>query len=294
MEKKFVKLANGETYAYVEKGKGDLNLILIHGNFSSSLYYIPLFDRLPDSFHAYAMDLRGYGDSTYNKRITSLKDYADDVALFMEKLAIGRAFIVGWSLGGGVAMEFAAFHQKKTEKLILISSTTHKGYPVFKKDATGKPIPGAIYASPEEMATDPVQVKPLYDAQKSGNFDFVKYIFDLTVYTVGKPDPKTNQIYITESLKQKNLPDADYALAIQNMSHAANPYRPGEGTIDRISCPTLHIWGDRDITVPEAMVKDNLAAIKSESTYIKYENCGHSPLVDKPDELMQAIIDFAN
>lgn len=292
MEKKYVSIANHETIAYVTQGKGEKVIILIHGNFSSSLYYKPLLERLPEEFTVYAPDLRGYGDSSYVQRVRSLKDFAKDVKLFMDALHLDKANVVGWSLGGGVAMELAAHYPERVEKLALISSSTHRGYPVFKKDATGKPILGAAYRDADEMATDPIQVKPLFDAQNAKNFAFVKYIFDLTVYTVGKPSEEDNLVYINESLKQRNLPDADFALASQNMSDLPNSYKDGEHTIHKITMPTLHVWGDKDITVPEAMVLDNVAAIKDVSTYIRYENCGHSPLIDKPDQLAADLIRF--
>jgi len=238
------------------------------------------------------MDLRGYGDSTYNHRINSLKDFASDIADFMEALEIKSAAVVGWSLGGGVVMELAAHYPHLVDKLVLINSTTHKGYPVFKKDKDGKMLFGQVYASPEEMASDPIQVKPLLEAMQAKNFAFVKYIFDVTIYTVSKPDPADNEIYINESLKQRNLPDADFALATQNMSPDPGFYGRGEDTIKNIGCPVLHIWGDKDITVPELMIEANIAALKDKSTYILYQNCGHSPLVDCPDELQKAIIDF--
>lgn len=292
MDKKYVTIANHEQIAYVEQGKGDKKLILIHGNFSSCLYYLPLLKRLPANRHVYAPDLRGYGDSSYKNRVRSLKDFAKDVKLFMDALDIDKAVVVGWSLGGGVAMELAAHYPEKVEKLILINSTTHKGYPVFKKGPDGKMLIGQIYASADEMADDPIQVKPLNDALAAKNFGFVKYIFDLTIYTVNKPTDEENLVYINESLKQRCLPDADFALASQNMSCVPSFYKSGECTIQNITMPTLHFWGDKDITVPEMMIQDNIAALKDHSTYVKFEQCGHSPLVDKPEELTKAILDF--
>ncbi len=292
MEKKFVTIANHETIAYLEKGQGERNVILVHGNFSSSVYYKPILDRLPSNVHAYAPDLRGYGDSTYINRILSMKDFSRDIKLFMDALGIESATIIGWSLGGNVSMELAAHYPAKVEKLVLINSGSHKGYPVFKKDATGKMIFGEVYSSADEMANDPVQVKPLMDAQFAKNFAFVKYIFDITIYTVNKPTEEDNLLYINETMKQVNLPDADYALASQNMSSEPNFYKSGENTIHRIKAPVLHFWGTKDITVPETMVQDNINALTTQSTYIKFENCGHSPLVDKPDELVTSIFEF--
>jgi len=272
MKKKFIKLSNNEEYAYLEQGSGEKYLILVHGNFSSGMYFKPLLERLPKNIHVFTPDLRGFGDSSYNNQIMSLKDLALDLKIFMDELNIAKADILGWSLGGGVVMEFAAKYPDKVDKLILLNSTTHKGYPVFKKDATGQVKLGEVYSSREEMSLDPIQVKPLLTALENNNFDFVKYIFDLTIYTYSKPSEEDNKIYINESLKQRNLVDVDFALASLNMGK--------------------HVWGTYDKTVPEYMVLDNIKALEEQSTYVKFDECGHSPLVDKPDELTKTILSF--
>lgn len=292
MEKKYIKLHNGETLAYYEQGSGDKTLLLIHGNLSSSTYYLPLFKELPSNIHTIAVDLRGFGDSTYLHKFGSLKELADDIALFVKALSLKKVIVTGWSLGGGVAMELAAHYPQLVEKLILINSTTHKGYPIFKKDATFKPLVGQIYANAEEMANDPVQVKPVIDALQVNNTGFMTYIYDLTIYTVNKPTIEDNVLYIAETMKQKCLPEADYALATLNMGNTPNFYRSGDNTIIKIQCPVLHFWGTKDLTVPEYMVLENIEALKGQSTYIKFENCGHSPLVDKPKELGIEILKF--
>ncbi len=292
MEKKKVTLKNGEVISYVEQGKGDKTLILIHGNFSSSLHYTPLLERLPDDIHVLAPDMRGYGDSSYYNRIKSLYDFAEDIFMFASKLKVKEADVVGWSLGGGVALELAANHPEFVSKLVLINSTTHRGYPVFKKDKDGKMLIGQAYESPEELAKDPVQVVPLLQAQKTNNFAVMSFVFDQTIYTVNKPNEKDNILWINESLKQKNLADADWALASFNMSDQHNFYHEGNQNIVKIKCPVLHTWGKKDIVVPEYMVLDNVKALEKQSKFIVYENCGHSPLVDVPNQLTKDIIDF--
>ncbi|MDY0011237.1 MAG: alpha/beta hydrolase [Candidatus Izemoplasmatales bacterium] len=292
MEKKLITLKNQETYAYLEKGHGDKYLILVHGNFSSGIYYKPLIDRLPENIHVFAPDLRGFGDSSYEKRVSSLKELADDLVMFMDNLKIEKADIAGWSLGGGVVMEFAAHYPERVNKLILINSTTHKGYPVFKKDANNQMKLGEAYSSKEEMAEDPVQVKPLLMALEAKNLPFIKYIYDLTIYTYNKPSDEDNMLYLTDSLKQRNLVDVDWALANLNMGKDFNFYQKGQNTISLIKAPVLHIWGSHDKTVPEFMILDNIKALEDQSTYVKFDQCGHSPLVDKPDELTKVILDF--
>lgn len=292
MEKKKITLKNGEHIFYVEQGEGEHTILLIHGNFSSSLHFTPLFQRLPKNVRVIAPDLRGYGDSSYYIRITSLADLANDMHLFLEAKGIKEAFVVGWSLGGGVAMELAANHPKDVSKLVLINSTTHRGYPVFKKDEKGQPLVGQVYESADALGKDPVQVVPLLEAQRTHNFAAMSYIFDVTIYTVNKPNAEDNKLWIEESLKQKCLVDADWALANLNMSDIHNFYNAGTQNINRIKCPVLHTWGDHDIVVPKYMVIENVKALEENSKLIVYEQCGHSPLVDVPDVLTQDILEF--
>jgi pimeloyl-ACP methyl ester carboxylesterase len=291
MEKKYVQLNNGETYAYIEQGKGNKYLLLVHGNVSSSIYFKPLLERLPEDIHVFAMDLRGFGDSSYEQPIDTLKDLADDIYLFMAKLDIPKADLLGWSLGGGVVMEFAVKYKEKLNKLILLNSASHKGYPVFKKDENNQMKIGEIYESKEAMAKDPVQVLPLLMAYQQENRDLLKTIYNMTIYTVNKPNDEDYDLYIEDTLKQRNLVDVDYALANLNMSNQSNLYSQGDNTIKDIEAQTLIIWGTHDLTVPEQMVKDNVDAIEN-NILVKFDQCGHSPLVDKPDELTKTILDF--
>lgn len=290
LEKKKVLLKNGETIAYLEKGKGEV-LLLIHGNLSSSVYYMPLIERMPEHYRTIALDLRGFGDSSYLSAFDSLKELATDVQLFLSELKIESAYIAGWSLGGGVAMEFAARYPKSTKKLILINGTTHKGYPIFKKNENNEPIFTEGYKNKEEMARDPLQVKPVLEALATENAFFMSYIYDLTIYTNKKPDPETSKMLIQETLKQRCLVDADYALACLNMSNEANLYKQGDASISNIKADTLLFWGTLDKTVPEYMVLDNLNALPN-AKYIKFEACGHSPLIDEPDRLFEEILTF--
>lgn len=289
--KQFQSLKNGETLAYLEQGNGEKTILLVHGNLSSSVYYTPLLARIPEDIHVLTPDLRGFGDSTYQKRGLALSDYAEDLKLFLDAKGIKRIDLVGWSLGGGVAMELAARYPDMINKLVLIASTTHKGYPIFKKDAQGQMLMGQTYESPEALAMDPIQVLPLLAAIKNGDSATLSYIYNLTVYTVNKPNAEDAKVLTAEALKQRNLVDVDWALAHLNMSDQPNAYTSGSHTIEHIQCPVLHIRGKEDRTVPEYMLNDNVNAIK-DSTVIQYDNCGHSPFMDVPDQIARDILSF--
>ena len=103
-----LELPNGETIAYREAGAGEKTLLLIHGNMSSSIHWDVLIEQLEEHFRIYAVDLRGFGDSTYHSPINSIKDFADDVKAFVAQKGIAEFAVAGWSTGGGVALELAA------------------------------------------------------------------------------------------------------------------------------------------------------------------------------------------
>ena len=292
MEKKYITLKNGEKYAYIEQGKGPETLVLIHGNFSSSLHFSPLFDKGLENVKLIAMDLRGFGDSTYNNNVETLEDLAHDVNLFLEELDIKKAHILGWSLGAGVALEFAANYPNKTEKLILMSPASYRGYPVFKKDEKGQFILGEVYKTKAELGMDPIQVLPLLMAQKNNDINTISYIFGLTVYNMKKPNQENLNMWMTESLKQRNLVDVDWALANFNMSNYNTLYSKGKDTIKNVKAKTLILWGKNDITVPKIMVDENMTALKDQATLIEYDNCGHAPVVDVLEDVVEDILNF--
>lgn len=288
MEKKYISIGK-ETLAYLDEGQGDV-VLMIHGNMSSSVHYEPLISRIKDKYRCVAVDLRGFGDSTYNERFDTLEELADDVALFIDALSLGSVYLVGWSNGGGVSLKLCAKYPEKIKKLFDIEGAGHKGYPVYQKEnykSTGKP-----YASKEDMAKDPIQVAPAIACFEKGDFATMTAIWDATIYTVNKPTREQNEYWMAETLKQRNLVDLDWALANLNMSDEYTPYGKGDGTIHNITCPVAFTTASKDIVVPDYMVMDNYNALSHLAILIPYENCGHSPMVDCPDRLAKDVVDF--
>jgi len=287
-----VKIGNGETLFYRKAGEGDKTLLLIHGNMSSSRHWEPLIKMLPPGYSIYAVDMRGFGDSSYNQPINTLADFSEDLAMFARQLGLKKFIPVGWSTGGGVAMQMAAEHPDMVQKLVLIESVSYRGLPIFKKDQNGQPLVGQYYLSKEEMAADPVQVAPVAKAFEEGNIDFIKYLWDEVIYVVNKPEPEENKEYMAATMKQRNLVEVDWALTSFNLSHSHNGVAEGSGLVDKINCPVLAFWGDHDLVITREMVEETVEAIGEKARMVVLENCGHSPLVDAPDKLSHEIINF--
>ena len=286
--KKKISIGN-EELAYIDEGQGEV-VLMIHGNMSSSVHYLPLIERIKDKYRCIAVDLRGFGDSTYNQRFSTLEELADDVDKFTQALGIDSYYLVGWSNGGGVGLRLCAKYPTKVKKFFDIEGAGYKGYPLYKKanfQSTGEP-----YQSKEEMATDPLQVAPVLGIFAKQDGASMTAIWNATIYTVNKPTAEQNDLWMAETLKQRNLVDLDWALATLNMSDEYTPYGKGDGTIKNILCPVALTMGEKDVVVPDYMVMDNFNALGDKATLLPYENCGHSPMVDCPDRLAKDVVEF--
>lgn len=287
-----VTIESGEKIFYRKSGNGEKKLLLIHGNMSSSRYWLNFMSKFPSDFTLYAVDMRGFGESSYNQPLESLEDLAEDLVMFAREMNLDRITPVGWSTGGGVGMVMAALYPDLVEKLVLVESVSYKGFPIYRKNEKGEPIFGSFYSSKEELAADPVQVAPVVEAYKTGNSDLLKYLWDQMIYVASKPDPEEFEKNIETTMKQRNLVDLDWALATFNISHAYNGVSEGNGLVDQIKCPVLAFWGDQDLVVTREMAEETVKAIGENARLVILEGCGHSPFTDKPEEMLDEIIKF--
>jgi pimeloyl-ACP methyl ester carboxylesterase len=292
MKKNHVTIKNGETLHFLDVGSKDKDVfVLIHGNMSSSIHYKPLIERLQDTYRLIVPDMRGFGDSSYHSPIDSLEDFADDIHHLLQMLDISKYYVAGWSTGGGVALKLAAKHSDEVEKVVLIESCSYRGYPIYKKDENGQPIVGEHYESKAELAKDPVQVAPMLPVFKLNLIDAMKQVWDAAIYTVNKPNEADDKLYLSETLKQRNLVDVDWALTTFNMSNFSNGVSLGDNSIKNVVCPVISFWSEKDFVVLEYMVDETVEALQNVEKVI-LKDSGHSPLVDCPDELSKLIIEF--
>lgn len=288
---KSVKLPNGETLAYREAGEGDRDVLLIHGNMSSSLSWDVFMESLPDGFRSIAVDLRGFGESTYKKPISAIKDIADDLKLFIEELDMENLIVAGWSAGGAVALQLAADYPVHIEKLILIESTSIKGFPVVKRDASGKAVAGQYVKTKKEMEKLLAGFKSTLEKK---DVAALKKMCDTTLYLFNKPEEERYSNYIKEMAKQRNIEDFNYALSVFNISHDNNGLTDGTGEVDRISMPTLVIHGTKDYLVTKTMAEEIKNGIGDNASLVELSKSGHVPFVDNLAGLMDLVMNFIN
>lgn len=102
---------NGEDIAFVEVNPQEKKcVVFVHGTFSSIVWWKETIETIKTNTRVLAVDLRGYGDSSNNKHVTCLDDFARDVGELCKLRGLKNITIVGWSLGGIVSMKVAELY----------------------------------------------------------------------------------------------------------------------------------------------------------------------------------------
>lgn len=127
-----VETSRLRTHVLVGGEIGAPPLVLVHGNAASSVFFEDLMVRLAGSFRVVAPDLRGYGQTetrTVDAR-RGLRDFSDDLHELLERLGLTSSPLplLGWSLGGGVVMQYALDHPGGVSRLVLESPMSPYGF----------------------------------------------------------------------------------------------------------------------------------------------------------------------
>lgn len=266
---------HGYRRAFVLAGEGPA-VLLIHGIGDSSESWRELIPSLARHHTVIAPDLLGHGDSDKPRADYSIGAYANAMRDLLSVLDIDRVTVVGHSLGGGVAMQFAYQFPERCERLVLVSTggVSHEVHPALR------------FAS----APNADMFLPLLSAPGAR--------------TIGKA-----ALRILESLETKighdaeqltrvfdALPDAAARRAFVRTLRAAVDWRGQAITmLDRCylakDMPTLLVWGDRDGVIPVSHAYQVHAAMPGSRLEI-FADTGHFPHQNDPRRFLRLFQDF--
>lgn len=116
----YAEISGLELY-YEVQGAGD-PLILLHGGLGATSMFGEVTSRLAQGRQVIAVDLQAHGRTADTDRPLSYEAMADDVAALITGLGFDRADVMGYSLGGGVALRTAIQHPEVVNKLIVVSA----------------------------------------------------------------------------------------------------------------------------------------------------------------------------
>jgi pimeloyl-ACP methyl ester carboxylesterase len=112
---------NGINLYYETHGTGR-PLILLHGGLGSGEMFGPVMPMLAERHQVIAVDLQGHGRTADIERPIDVRLMAGDIAALIDHLGLDQPDVVGYSLGGGVALQTAAQYPAKVRRLVLVSA----------------------------------------------------------------------------------------------------------------------------------------------------------------------------
>ena len=112
---------NGVNYYYAFYGTGE-PLLLLHGGLGQIEMFGPNLTKLAQSRQVIGVDLQGHGRTALGERELSLIEMGNDMAGVLKKLGYDKVDVLGYSMGGGVAFQFAVQHPEMVRRMVLVST----------------------------------------------------------------------------------------------------------------------------------------------------------------------------
>src|SRR4051794_40530771 len=266
---------HGQPVTYHLLGEGPA-VVLIHGITSSSRTWRAVMHRLAEHHTVLAPDLLGHGRSAKPRGDYSLGAYASGVRDLMAVLGISRATVVGHSLGGGIAMQFAFQFPDRLERLVLVDS-----------GGLGEEVSLALRAATLPGAE---LVMPL--------------LFSPVTRTVGRGagavlgrfglKANANTRGLLEGLDSLGSKDARRAF-VHTARSVIDPRGQRVDARDRLylseEVPTMLIWGAKDPIIPLEHGR-RAHELMPDSRFEVFADAGHFPFNDDPQRFVEVVSDF--
>jgi pimeloyl-ACP methyl ester carboxylesterase len=265
---------HGDRVAYRDAGDGE-TLLLIHGMAGSSATWREVIPQLAKRYRVIAPDLLGHGGSAKPRGDYSLGAFAVWLRDLLDELGVHRATVVGQSLGGGVAMQFAYQHRDYCERLVLIGSGGLG--PDLSWTLRLLSAPGA------ELVLPVISPRPVLTA---GN----KVRSWLT--SAGIRAPRAAEIWSAYS----TLSDQESRQAFLRTLRSVVDYRgQAVSALNRLhltgELPTLLIWGEQDRIIPVAHGRAAHQSLPGSRLEV-LPDVGHFPHVEAPTAVVDVLDDF--
>lgn len=273
----------GRRLHYLDVGSGERCFVLVHGMGGRWQHWLETIPALAEHGRVLAVDLPGFGHSEPSAAGTSLDGFADAAAELARQLAVGQVVLAGHSMGGPIAIRFAARHPDLAEAIV--------------------PVAGAVYQFSALLGLRDVL---RFSAQRPRETAAVA----MEIATAGLPAPAPLRRRVIRSPRLRKLFLSPYVLdalalpadAVQLIVdgggargvlptvRAIGRSDPREG-IDAVRCPILSLAADTDRISPlpdtEAFQRD----VPRAQTVV-LQGCGHMLMLERPRVFNRQLIDF--
>ncbi len=254
----------GATLAGLELGEG-LPVVFLHAGVCDKRMWLDQMQAVADAgWHAVAYDRRGYGETSSPDEAFS---HLDDLEAVLDALDIHAAVLVGCSMGGGLAVDFALAHPGRVIGLVLIGTSI-----------TGAPWSATAEERAIEMAEE--------DAWERGDLDLLNKVqahewLDGPRTQSGRVGGAARALFLDMNAKALEKP--------QLTQEEARP--DAWGRVEHVNAPTLLVVGDEDFT---ALVDrhETLSETMPNAFAVVLEGAAHIPSIEKPDLINSLLLQF--
>ncbi|MDA0169521.1 alpha/beta fold hydrolase [Solirubrobacter taibaiensis] len=266
---------HGQSVSYHQRGSGP-TLVLVHGITSSAMTWERVIAELAEHYTVIAPDLLGHGTSAKPRGDYSLGAYASGIRDLLVALGHERATLLGHSLGGGIALQFAYQFPERLERLVLVSSgglgrevhfmlraATLPGADYVLPVLSSPPLRGGVTATVKALAT--VGIRPSADGVGIGQ----------GFASLGAVDARRAFLHTARSIIE---PSGQRVSATDRLYLAA-------------WLPTLIVWGARDRMIPVAHAYAAAKAMPASRLEV-FPSAGHFPFNDEPEQFADVVHDF--
>ena len=244
----------------LEAGRGNSpTLLLVHGlGDQASSTWAGLIEELAVDYHVLAVDLPGFGRSDKLNRLYSPKEYAAYLRWLVDRFSAEPVVLLGHSLGGGVALRFAADYPRQVQRLVLIDVAGILHRKIITRDMLDPNLRGRLPQLP---------AKPLKRIDEwVGNL----------ITSLPRLPMDVEQILASETLRARVLAGdpgriAGLALVHEDFSRA----------LRTIEAPTFIIWGEEDQVTP-LRTGLLLEALLPRASLLVIPGAGHVPMAQQP------------
>ena len=265
---------DGRSVNYVDYGEardGSRPIVLVHGLAACWQCWLEQIPRLAaEGRRVVGLDLPGFGESEMPRDDISIEGYGRSVESLCDALDLGQVVVVGHSMGGFVAAEFAIQYPQRVERLVLqaaagISTNNVRREPLMAGARLAAALGTRAAAQSRMVATR----------------------------------PRLRWLVLQTAMRHPSRIRADFAYEL--IAHSGTPgFVPALDAIvsydfrerlSQIQCPTLVVWGCEDMLVPRRDADEYVRVIPN-ARKVMFEDTGHSPMMERPQTFNDGLVEF--
>jgi pimeloyl-ACP methyl ester carboxylesterase len=269
------RVVHGYRRAFIFAGKGPA-ILLIHGIGDSSATWSQLIPALARDHTVIAPDLLGHGESDKPRADYAVGAYANGMRDLLSVLGVERATIVGHSLGGGVAMQFAYQYPERCERIVLVSTggvsrDVHTALRLAAAQPTGLALPLL------SLGLTQVAVRAAFHLLRALGTDIGRDAGDFVRVFDSLPDWASRQAFLRTvraavDWRGQHVTMLDRAYLVEGV-------------------PTMIVWGRHDAVVPYRHALAAHAALPG-SRLETFDEAGHFPHHADPARFLRLLNEF--